>query len=121
MYIYYIYIKYIIIIIIGILKGWFRFGSGMSYIIMAEIAVFGLLNLIALWFFTKFLLKGLVNRINQLDLTLAEAIKSVVEGNFELPDQVNPMQSFLMEMIKDNFTKKNNVEVLTRDDQGKFA
>jgi len=103
------------------LKGLFVFGSATMYAIMIEIAVFGLLNILSIVFFSRLMLKGLINRIDQLDLTLADAIKSVLEGNFELPDQVTPIQAFLMDLVKSNLQKSPDLGVLSRDDSGKFA
>ncbi len=65
---------------------------------------------------------ALVNRIGELDSTLAEAITSVVEsgiGGFEPP---NPIVSILADYMKSNLNPAvAEVTVLERDGSGKFT
>ena len=93
----------------------------MSYIIIATIALFGVLNILSIWFFTKAMLKGLLNRVNQLDSTIAEAIQSVLSGGIQETEQVNPIQLLLFDLIKQNIKPKTpNIDLL-KDDSGKFV
>lgn len=63
-----------------------------------------------------------VNRIAELDGTLAEAIASVVDsglGNFEAP---NPLIGILADYMKQNLnTTTAEVKVIERDQTGKFT
>ena len=70
------------------------------------------------------MLQGLLLRVNELDSTIAEAIKTVLAGNFDLPEPPSPFQQILMGMIQDkmkgNQEKIPNIE-LVRDKKGKFS
>lgn len=87
---------------------------------MSLIAFFGLLNVFCIWFFTRAMLNGLLNRVNQLDATIAEAIQSVLGSGIQ-PEQVNPVQLMIMDLIKQNIKPKEPNLDLLRDDQGKFT
>jgi len=91
-----------------------------SYIIIATIALFGILNMVTIWFFTRAMLKGLLNRVNQLDSTIAEAIQTVLGSGISDQEPVNPVQLMLMELFKQHMQPKApNLELL-KDDSGKF-
>ena len=96
----------------------------MSQLIIATIALFGILNIVSVWFFSRSMLQGLLLRVNELDSTIAEAIKTVLAGNFDLPEPPSPFQQILMGMIQDkmkgNSDKIPNIE-LVRDKKGKFS
>jgi len=66
------------------------------------------------------MVNSLINRLNQLDSTLAEAIQQVLAGGFE-PAEVNPIQMLLFDLIKDNFGKKSPDLELLKDQTGKFV
>tara|TARA_R110002020_G_C16309449_1_gene773690 strand:+ start:191 stop:505 length:315 start_codon:yes stop_codon:yes gene_type:complete len=101
-------------------KDLLKFGLGVSYIIIATIALFGILNMVTIWFFTRSMLRGLLNRVNQLDSTLAEAIQTVVGNGLGEVEPVNPVQLMLMELFKQHMQPKTpNLELL-KDDKGKF-
>jgi len=89
--------------------------------IIGTIALFGMLNIITVWFFSKSMLKGLLGRVNQLDSTIAEAIQAVLSGGIQPTEQVNPLQLMLFDIIKENFSKKNPDLNLLRDNEGKFT
>ncbi len=93
----------------------------MYYVILATIALFGTLNALLIWLYSKNLAKLTVSGLNHLDHQLAEAIKSVVEGNFEVPEPVNPLMSFILEQMKAKTPHQPDITLLSRDDQGKFA
>ena len=97
---------------------------GVSQLIIATIALFGILNIVSVWFFSRSMLQGLLLRVNELDSTIAEAIKTVLAGNFDLPEPPSPFQQILMGMIQDkmkgNQEKIPNIE-LVRDKKGKFS
>jgi len=65
------------------------------------------------------MVNSLINRLNQLDSTLAEAIQQVIAGGFETAE-VNPIQMLLFDLIKDNFGKKTPDLELLKDKNGKF-
>lgn len=98
-----------------------RFGWGVSYIVIATIALFGILNMITVWFFTRAMLRGLLNRVNKLDNTLAEAIQSVVGSGLSETEPINPVQLMLMELFKQHMQPKEPNLDLLKDNQGKFV
>lgn len=72
-------------------------------------------------YLNRFMIKVITNSLIKLDNNLAEAIKKVVEGNFELPDQVNPIQQIFAEIMRSKMQEKvPNLEVL-REKDGKFG
>ena len=76
--------------------------------------------MVTIWFFTRAMLKGLLNRVNQLDATIAEAIQSVLGAGIGDSEPVNPVQLMLMELFKQHMQPKTpNLELL-KDDKGKF-
>lgn len=93
----------------------------MSNIIIATIALFGILNMVTVWFFTKAMLSGLLNRVNQLDNTIAEAIQSVLGSGISESEQINPIQMMLFDLIKQNMQPKTPDLNLLKDDKGKFV
>ena len=93
----------------------------MEYVIILTIVLFGTLNAVLIWLFSRILGKLMVNGLNQLDSNLAEAIKKVMEGNFELPEQQNPLIAYFLESMKNKNQQSPDISVLSRDDQGKFA
>ena len=55
-----------------------------------------------------------------LDQQISEAIKTLVEGEINLPDPPNPLQQILMEVVMKNLQKNEpNIE-LVRGQDGKF-
>jgi hypothetical protein len=92
-----------------------------SNIIIATIALFGILNMVTVWFFTKAMLSGLLNRVNQLDNTIAEAIQSVLGSGISESEQINPIQMMLFDLIKQNMQPKTPDLNLLKDDKGKFV
>lgn len=99
---------------------WVGFGWGVSYIIIATIALFGILNMLTIWFFTRAMLKGLLIRVNQLDSTIAEAIQSVLGSGISETEPINPVQLMLMELFKQHMQPKEPNLDLLKDQQGKF-
>ena len=93
----------------------------MSYIIIATIALFGILNMLTIWFFTRAMLKGLLIRVNQLDSTIAEAIQSVLGSGISETEPINPVQLMLMELFKQHMQPKEPNLDLLKDNQGKFV
>ena len=94
----------------------------MSNIIIATIALFGILNIISIWFFSKLMVTSLINRVNQLDSNLAEALQNVVGSEFG-GEPVNPIQMMIAELIKTKIQdpgNKPNIELL-KDKSGKFV
>ena len=67
------------------------------------------------------MLKGLLNRVNQLDSTIAEAIQSVLSGGIQETEQVNPIQLLLFDLIKQNIKPKTANLDLLKDESGKFV
>lgn len=65
------------------------------------------------------MVNSLINRVNQLDSTLAEAIQQVIAGGFE-QTEVNPIQMLLFDLVKENFGKKTPDLELLKDKNGKF-
>jgi hypothetical protein len=95
----------------------------MSYIIIATIAFFGILNIITIWFFSRLMITSLINRVNQLDSTLAEALQTVVGSGIGDNEPINPIQMMIAELIKDKIQasgNKPNIELL-KDQSGKFV
>jgi len=88
-----------------------------------EIALIGLQTLvltIIMIFLARGMARTLLTALLELDHKIAEAIQQVVSGNIELPDPINPFQSMLMEIVKNNMTKNApNIE-LVRGEDGKF-
>lgn len=93
----------------------------MEYVILATIAVFGTINAVLIWLFSRSLGQITINGINQLDHSMAEAIKKVLEGNFDMPEPPNPLMMYILESLKSNNVVNSPPYELTRDDQGKFA
>ena len=55
-----------------------------------------------------------------LDKQISEAIKTLIEGEINLPDPPNPLQQILMEVVMKNLQKDEpNIE-LVRGQDGKF-
>ena len=77
--------------------------------------------MVTVWFFTKAMLSGLLNRVNQLDNTIAEAIQSVLGSGISESEQINPIQMMLFDLIKQNMQPKNPDLNLLKDDKGKFV
>ena len=64
--------------------------------------------------------RTLLTALLELDHKIAEAIQQVISGSIELPEPINPFQSMLMEIVKNNMTKNEpNIE-LVRGEDGKF-
>ena len=69
------------------------------------------------------MITSLINRVNQLDSTLAEALQTVVGSGIGDNEPINPIQMMIAELIKDriqNSTNKPNIELL-KDQSGKFV
>ena len=92
-----------------------------SYIIIASIALSTILNIVSIWFFTRAMLNGLLLRVNQLDSTIAEAIKAVMGEGIQQAVEVNPIQLMIMDLIKSNMTPKVPDLDKLRNSEGKFA
>tara|TARA_R110000744_G_C19247443_1_gene549886 strand:+ start:522 stop:851 length:330 start_codon:yes stop_codon:yes gene_type:complete len=106
---------------LGNLKDFFTLVWGVSYIIIATIALFGTLNIFFLWFFTNSMLKGLLGRVNQLDSTIAEAIKAVIGEGISQVQEINPVQLMIMDLIKGGMKQKVPDLDKLRDNDGKFT
>lgn len=87
---------------------------------MGLIAFFGVLNIFTVWFFSKILLTGFINRVNVLDENLAEALQSVLGSGLSQTSEISPIQMFFMDLLKENLGKKTNLELLRAKD-GKFS
>jgi len=94
----------------------------MVYEIIAVIALFGSLNAVLTYLFSRSMVHGLNAGINHLDSSLAEALKVTLDG-IELPEMepINPFQAFLMDMMREKMNPGINVtEIRERDGDGKF-
>tara|TARA_Y100000296_G_C5108218_1_gene223714 strand:- start:244 stop:525 length:282 start_codon:yes stop_codon:yes gene_type:complete len=88
-----------------------------------EIAIIGLqtvvLTIIMIFFF-RGLSRTLLESFIALDKQISEAIKTLIEGEINLPDPPNPLQQILMEVVMKNLQKDEpNIE-LVRGQDGKF-
>ena len=90
-------------------------------LIIAIIALATMIQMFATFKIVQIGTSAIVNRVQELDGTLAEAIASVVEsglGSFEPP---NPIVAILGDYLKSNLNSPiTNVEVLHGED-GKFV
>ena len=69
------------------------------------------------------MITSLINRVNQLDSTLAEALQTVVGSGIGDNEPINPIQMMIAELIKDKIQasgNKPNIELL-KDQSGKFV
>ena len=107
--------------LLGILKDIISLVCGVSYIVIASIALSTVLNIVSIWFFTRAMLNGLLLRVNQLDSTIAEAIKAVMGEGIQQAVEVNPIQLMIMDLIKSNMTPKVPDLDKLRNSEGKFA
>lgn len=96
-----------------------------SYELLLICAIIALATMIQVFATFKIVQIGttaLVNRIQELDGTLAEAITNVVEsglGSFEPP---NPIVGIITEYMKQNLTPKSpQIAEMSRDSSGQFA
>ena len=94
---------------------------GMYYALIAVIALSTIINVLAIWFFCKSMLSGLLSHLIKLDSTIAEAISSVIGENSVLAQEVNPVQLMIMDLIKNNMTQKVPDLDKLRDNSGKFT
>ena len=76
--------------------------------------------MVTIWLVNRALLKGLFNRVNQLDSTIAEAIQTVLGSGIKETEQVNPIQLMLFDLIKQNMQPKTPDLNLLKDEKGKF-
>ena len=71
-------------------------------------------------FFFRGLSRTLLESFIALDKQISEAIKTLIEGEINLPDPPNPLQQILMEVVMKNLQKDEpNIE-LVRGQDGKF-
>ena len=73
-----------------------------------EIAIMGLQTLlltIIMIFFFRGLTRTLLESFIALDNQISEAIKTLIEGEINLPDPPNPLQQILMEVVMKNLQK----------------
>jgi len=91
-----------------------------SNTIIGLIAFFGVLNIFTVWFFSKILLSGFIQRVNQLDENLAEAIQTVYGSGISPTSEISPIQMFFMDLLKENLGKKQPDLELLRAKDGKF-
>ena len=85
---------------------------------MAVIAALLALNAYAI---TRIMSQKLDNSLIQLDSNLAKAITGLIQ---ELPldlEGVNPLQAFFMDALKQKMNPNPSLEVLERDDGGRFT
>ena len=92
----------------------------MVYIEMAIMGLQTLVLTIIMIFFFRGLSRTLLESFIALDHQISEAIKTLVEGEINLPEAPNPLQSILMDVVMKNLQKNEpNIE-LVRDKDGKF-
>jgi len=88
-----------------------------------EIIIIGLQTLvltIIMIFFFRGLARTILESFVALDHQISEAIKTLVEGEINLPEAPNPLQQILMEVVMKNLQKNEpNIE-LVRGQDGKF-
>ncbi len=69
------------------------------------------------------MITSLINRVNQLDSSFAEALQTVVGSGIGDGEPINPIQIMIAELIKDRIQSsgnKPNIELL-KDQSGKFV
>ena len=101
-------------------KDWLGLRLATMYL---EIAIIGLQTLvltIIMIFLARGLARTLLTALLELDHKIAEAIQQVVSGNIDLPEPINPFQSMLMEIVKNNMTAKAPKIELVRGEDRKF-
>jgi len=96
----------------------------MDTYIIGAIVLFGLINAGFTLFIARSLAAGMRMEFVKLDTTLAEAIKSTVEGlPLDLDNQVSPFAAWLMEMMKGKMNpdiQVTQIEPKAKDAEGKF-
>ena len=90
------------------------------YLEIALISLQTLVLTIIMIFLFRGLSRTLLEAFVALDSQISEAIKTLIEGEINLPDPPNPFQSILMELVMKNLQNKEpNIE-LVRGKDGKF-
>ena len=67
------------------------------------------------------MIKILNMSINMLDSKIAQAIKSVIEGDLPIAEPISPIQQMLMSVIQQNLSKTAPDISILRDENGKFT
>ena len=106
------------------IKDFLRLGLGVSYLIIAIIA----LQTVSICLFLIFLHRGMLTVLErgllELDNKIAGAIQSLVSGEIDLPDPINPLQQIIMNMIQEKMrlpgTKSQENNIPIKDIKGKF-
>lgn len=102
------------------IKEFLRYGLGMLYYELVLIALITLVQTLFLIFLHRGLITVVQGGLLDLDRKIGEAIKGILEGNIELPEQINPMQQIIMSMIQDKLKPKDPDMQVLRDENGKF-
>ena len=102
------------------IKDFLGLGLGVSYLIIGIIA----LQTLCICLFLVMLHRGMITVLQggllELDNKIASAIQSLMGGELNLPDPINPLQQIIMNMIQEKMKPIPDQEIMIKDAKGKF-